>query len=71
MKYIPLNNYIEYLQEIIKKDPKAISYNVVYGIDEEGNEYKPVCMKPCAIKANILPFLDPPEKIGTKVICIN
>jgi len=37
-----LKEYIELLNEIIEDDPRVLEFDVVYAIDEEWNDFKPV-----------------------------
>ena len=42
-----LSKYIKHLQKIVKDNPEAINYEVIYAIDEEGNGFQPVEILPC------------------------
>lgn len=41
-----LKEFLKNLNEFIKENPKALEYEVVYAIDEEGNAYNEVCFEP-------------------------
>jgi len=41
-----LKEYIKVLQKIVKENPKAKDYTMVYATDEEGNGFKEVCFEP-------------------------
>ena len=41
-----LKAYIENLNKLVEKNPKAAEYDVVTSIDNEGNDYNLVCFNP-------------------------
>ena len=41
-----LKEFIANLNEVIKKNPKAENYLVVYAVDDEGNSFSPVHLTP-------------------------
>ena len=48
-----LKEYIEKLQEFSKENPEYLELEVVYAIDTEGNDFKPVYFDPSILEENI------------------
>lgn len=47
-----LKEYIEKLQEFSKENPEYLELEVVYAIDTEGNDFKPVYFDPSILEGN-------------------
>ena len=58
-----LKEYINYLNEIVKKDKKALNLEVVYSCDDEGNRFDSVHYAPS--------IQDDLEDFNKPIICIN
>lgn len=43
-----LSDYLESLQQLVKDNPKALDYNLVYSSDDEGNYFRKVRYVPTA-----------------------
>ena len=39
-------DYAKKINKILKDNPKAGEYEVIYGIDDEGNNFRPVVFEP-------------------------
>lgn len=39
-------DYVKFINEMVRKNPEVMEYNVVYSIDDEGNEFKEVYFTP-------------------------
>ena len=42
-----LKEYLKTLNTIVKENPEALGYNMVYAIDDEGNDFLFVNYPPC------------------------
>lgn len=66
-----LKQHIEYVEELVKNNPEVLELEVVYAIDDEGNDYKLVSFKPSILELqesfNGTKLIKP----ETKVVCIN
>ena len=49
-----LKEYLLYLNTMIKENPKCLDMTIIYATDEEGNEFKPIVMKPCICQVDSL-----------------
>ena len=49
-----LKEYLIYLNTMIRENPECLDMNVIYAVDDEGNEYKSVNMKPCICQVDSL-----------------
>ncbi len=78
---ITLNQWLNSIQEMIKKNPKIGNYPLIYSIDDEGNEYHKVISAPTLVQVynlndrslEIVGFKDDPDIADEdcNAICIN
>ena len=65
---VTLEEYLENLNELIKKHPEARMMQVVYAKDPEGNEFYPVHFKPSLISYDDGDIVVGAEK---NAVCVN
>lgn len=41
-----LKDYMTTLEKLVKENPKCLDMDIVYGVDDEGNEFIPVSYEP-------------------------
>lgn len=76
---ITLNQWLNSIQEMIKKNPKIGNYPLIYSIDDEGNEYHKVISAPTLLQVDdinqwsldVAGFPDEVREEDCNVICIN
>lgn len=78
---ITLNQWLNSIQEMIKKNPKVGNYPLIYSTDDEGNEYHKVMFDPTLVQVHnlnerfleIVGFKDDPDIADEdcNTICIN
>jgi len=64
-----LKTYIRFLKQLIDNNPGSKNMDVIYSIDEEGNEFKEVSFPPSIGKYKKESFN--PESRNPNAICIN
>lgn len=50
-----LRDYLEIIKAQVKENPNILDLEVFYGVDEEGNDYKPVQIEPGELLVNEVP----------------
>ncbi len=45
-KYMKLKEFLKNINLIVKNNPEVLDYEVIYSIDDEGNEYNKVIFEP-------------------------
>lgn len=75
---ITLKDYVEKLNDFIKENPETLELMVVYGVDDEGNDYKPIVYTPSKGKFDkneFIPFVNFEDydlnKEDVNSVCIN
>lgn len=66
-----LKEYLDALNEIVKENPKALEFEVISSIDEEGNGYNEVFYTPSSGTYNEGEFATATNKNEHNSICIN
>lgn len=65
-----LKGYLKHIQDLVDKDPTILNREVVYSVDDEGNEFKLVTHPPTICSFKDGEHDDDPLGIGN-AICIN
>jgi len=67
-----LKKYLEFLNNMVKDNPKALDYDVVYSSDDEGNAFSGVFYRPSVgyYDKDTLSF-DGKSCRGNNSVCIN
>lgn len=66
-----LKEFLQHLNELVKKHPDAINFDVVYSSDEEGNNFKKVFYAPQLGLFDGETFGNSKDEKQNNSICIN
>ena len=53
MRYMKLKDYLSHLNKLVYDNPKLLEADVIYSIDDEGNEFKKVVYSPEVMNGNV------------------